>query len=356
MLIISHQGRTTRVEPRSFDQEADLQRYIYENPEAIPLDELGVEGRLHVLGREFPTSNGPVDALATDVDGNVYLIETKLFKNPDKRQVLAQVLDYGAAIWAGQPTVEQISAGLRVYADRNKLPVPEARLVAFLEADEETADGHLENVATALAEGRFTAIVLMDRLTDRLRDLIRFMNENSRFRILAVELDYYQHDGMEIVSPRVYGAETRRPVDGAGGGARGQWSREAFFERLQVEADSQTAAAVTRFFQFFEPLGKIHWGTGVASPSMIPYFLPGAKTKSPLYLRPDGVFVLKLKWVRTSPNGPVFMDTMMPLLQRTGLPMVEDRAGRIYWSADEWVPKQDELLGAVATALRAVTG
>lgn len=355
MLIISQQGRSTRIEPRSFTQEADLQRYIYDNPEAIPLDELGVDGRLHVLGREFPTSNGPVDALATDRDGSAYLIETKLFKNPDKRQVIAQVLDYGAALWAQQPDVGQLLAGLRVYAGRYKLEDPEAKLGAFLEADEEAAREHLAKVATELAEGKFTAIVLMDRLSDQFRDLIRFMNENSRFRILAVELDYYQHDGMEIVSPRLYGAETRRVADGATS-VRGQWSQEAFFERLQAESDAETRAAVTRFFTFFEPLGRIRWGTGIASPSMIPYFLPGSKTKSPLYLRPDGILVVKLEWVRSSANGPKFIETMQPLLNQIGLPMEEDRSGRIYWSFDQWVPKHEKILEALSRALEAVSG
>jgi len=117
-----------------------------------------------------------------------------------------------------------------------------------------------------------------------------------------------------------------------------------------------SAAAVTRFFEFFEPLGRIHWGSGAAKPSMIPYFLPGSKTKSPLYLKPDGVFVLKLRWVRNSPNGPPFMEAIAPLLHKTGLPMDEDKSGRIYWSADQWVPKQDALLGALAEALRAAFG
>ncbi len=30
---------------------------------------------------------------------NIYVIETKLYKNPDKRTVVAQALDYGAALW-----------------------------------------------------------------------------------------------------------------------------------------------------------------------------------------------------------------------------------------------------------------
>ena len=52
-----------------------------------------------MLAREFPTQAGPIDILAVDELGTLYVIETKLYRNPDKRNVVAQVLDYGAALW-----------------------------------------------------------------------------------------------------------------------------------------------------------------------------------------------------------------------------------------------------------------
>jgi RecB family endonuclease NucS len=52
------------------------------------------------LAREFSTKSGPIDALGVDKDGELYLIETKFYKNPDKRTVVAQVLDYGASLWS----------------------------------------------------------------------------------------------------------------------------------------------------------------------------------------------------------------------------------------------------------------
>lgn len=78
-----------------------MQNYIQENPEALPVYEIREDIRLFIIAREFPTKSGPIDALGIDKDGEVYIIETKLYKNPDKRLVVAQVLDYGAAVWAG---------------------------------------------------------------------------------------------------------------------------------------------------------------------------------------------------------------------------------------------------------------
>ena len=52
-----------------------------------------------MVAREFSTESGPIDALAIDKDGDIYVVETKLHKNPDKRTVVAQALDYGASLW-----------------------------------------------------------------------------------------------------------------------------------------------------------------------------------------------------------------------------------------------------------------
>jgi hypothetical protein len=209
-LIISKQGTTIRLEKQHFENEAALQQYIYDCPEAIPLDEVSAGAKLFVLGREFPTNSGRIDVLGTDQSGHPYIIETKLYKNPDKRLVLAQVLDYGAALWSNPPSAELLLEALREDAAKRHKSDPLERLAAFLDEDEGTSERQLTVIAEALSEGRFTAIILMDSLDQRLRHLINFLNDNSGFQLLAVELDYYRHEDSEIVSPRMFGVEARR--------------------------------------------------------------------------------------------------------------------------------------------------
>lgn len=226
-LIIRKEGMTIRLEKQPFENEAALQKYIYECPEAIPLDEVSPGAKLFVLAREFRTNNGPIDVLGTDQNGHPYIIETKLYKNPDKRLVLAQVLDYGAAIRTNPPSANLLLQTLREDAMKRHRDGPVERLRAFLESDTVSTEQHLAAIAQALSEGRFTAVVLMDRLSQQLRDLISFLNDNSRFQLLAVELDYYSHNGSEIVSPRLYGAEVRRNA-GVKDGSRDpdQWFKD----------------------------------------------------------------------------------------------------------------------------------
>ena len=56
--------------------------------------EIDEDIRVLILMREFPTNSGPIDALGVDANGNIYIVETKLYKNPDKRGCSA-----GVGLW-----------------------------------------------------------------------------------------------------------------------------------------------------------------------------------------------------------------------------------------------------------------
>jgi hypothetical protein len=99
-IIVSKSGKNASViERSSIEKEDYLQAYVYGNPDSIPIYEIKKDKKFLVVAREYETVSGPIDALAVDADGDIYIVETKLYKNPDKRKVIAQALDYGASIW-----------------------------------------------------------------------------------------------------------------------------------------------------------------------------------------------------------------------------------------------------------------
>jgi hypothetical protein len=94
-IIISRGGRSAiRLTPQPVRYEEFLQRFVQDNPSMLPLDEYREGISLAVLPRVFLTVSGPIDALATDQEGEMYLIGTKLYRNSDKRYDFPQVLDY----------------------------------------------------------------------------------------------------------------------------------------------------------------------------------------------------------------------------------------------------------------------
>jgi hypothetical protein len=60
--------------------------------------------------------------------------------------------------------------------------------------------------------GNFKFVVLMDTMHDQLKDLILYMNQNSKFDIYGVEVEYYKHEEYEIIIPKLFGAEVKKDV------------------------------------------------------------------------------------------------------------------------------------------------
>src|SRR4030042_1759060 len=207
-IIISKKGQTAqRLDKSDFEKEDYLQNYIHENPESIPVDEIEEDKKLLVVAREFPTESGPIDALAIDKDGDVYIVETKLYKNATKREVVAQALDYGASLWKH----------LNDFAEFIKLIDSEIQAKFHLTLEEKIKESFgieqdniqlmLDRMSSNLKEGNIKFVILMDSMDEQLKDLIIYVNQNRQFDIYAVQLEYYKFQEYEIMIPKIFGVE-----------------------------------------------------------------------------------------------------------------------------------------------------
>src|SRR3989339_186318 len=169
-IIISQDGKNAqKIDKSDFEKEGYLQNYIHENPESIPVYEIEEDKKLFVVAREFPTESGPIDALAIDKDGDIYVVETKLYKNPDKRTVVAQVLDYGATIWSYYKDFTEFLARLDMGTKKKFGVGVREKIKDFFQHEEELqTEELLEAVKANLNKGVFRFVVLMDHLEDRL--------------------------------------------------------------------------------------------------------------------------------------------------------------------------------------------
>jgi len=300
-IIISRNGeKAVSVERSSFDKEDYLQQYIYQNPESIPLSQLKEDVRLLILAREFPTNSGPIDAIGIDRDGDLYIVETKLYKNPDKRTVIAQALDYGAALWKHSDDFSEFVGILDNHARKVFGVTANEKIRDFFELSDEETEALVENTKRNLDEGKFKFVVLMDKLEDRLRDLILYVNQNSQFDVYAVELEYYKHDDYEIMIPRIFGAEVKK--DMSTGSTSVSWDWESFGRRLKEfgEDEAMAAKSIIDWAQenaiaigwtsskrgafipeFYSKEGKGFYPFAVTGDAMISWNAPHQKDKSP---------------------------------------------------------------------------
>lgn len=263
-LIITRGGKgATKIDPSDFEKEHDIQSYIHENPESVPLYDIKQDIRLLIVAREFSTDSGPIDALGFDLDGSIYLIETKLFRNADKRLVVAQVLDYGASLWHSYADFSDFTTALEASVQEKFKVSLNQRLKDFFGLDDEGVATLLESVRRNLHEGNFRFVVLMDKLHDRLKDLIVFLNQNSKFDIFAVELEYYKYEDYEIMIPKLFGAEVKKDVGISSSGPRHQWDEASFFEDAKQKNDKPTNDVLADLYEFSKQnADSIEWGTG----------------------------------------------------------------------------------------------
>lgn len=212
-IIVSQNGKNaSRLDKISFGLEDRLQQYIYDNPESIPLYDISEDIKLLILAREFNTQSGPIDAVGIDHQGQLYLVETKLYKNPDKRTVVAQVLDYGASLWKTMTSFDDFLIQLNTHVQNRFGLSTTEKIQEHFGLNDEQVQTVIEQMKTNLDEGNFKFVVLMDSIEDRLKDLIVYMNQNSKFDIYGVEMEYYRHQSFEILIPKLYGAQVKKDV------------------------------------------------------------------------------------------------------------------------------------------------
>lgn len=164
------------VSDRHYRDEAHLQKLLYENPELIPIEDLGEDARApKVVIREagLPGS-GNTDLIALDEAGGITVIECKLATNPEvKRKVIGQVLEYAAYLW--RMPYEELDAITRRREGKSLIELMSAAL------DEETrarwaADDFRTAIAESLQSGSLRLIVAVDSLNDELRRTVEYLN------------------------------------------------------------------------------------------------------------------------------------------------------------------------------------
>jgi hypothetical protein len=202
-----------------------------------------------------------------DADGNIYIVETKLYKNPDKRTVVAQVLDYGATIWSYYNDFTEFLARLDTGTKKKFGVGVREKIKDFFQHEEELqTEELLESVKTNLNKGIFRFVVLMDHLEDRLKDLILFINKNSQFDVYAVEIEYYKFDKHELMIPRIFGTEVKKDLSVASGSAsaRKKWDKDMYFAELKNSVSPEGYELSERLYNIVTKLGDVSFGTGTS--------------------------------------------------------------------------------------------
>jgi hypothetical protein len=202
------------------EHELQLQEQLKRQPELLPLEELGLVGPALVVGRESSLDSGRVDLVLLGNGGELAVVEFKTGpQNPDFRECLAQLLDYGSDLWG--MTLEEFEARVAQRYFRGPhcppgsvLPgasLDDAVVKMWGPAVDDAVDWR-ERLQAQLRDGSFHYIAVAQHFTPPVLRTLRYLNatmKSSRFS--AVELVRFSGGDHGAFEARVVAAAELRP-------------------------------------------------------------------------------------------------------------------------------------------------
>lgn len=282
-------GKLSAMRPAAPENEDTMQRLVAEYPEIIA----DRDGGLLLIKREQPIGDGlgdgrwSLDHLFVTRDAVPVLVELKRAVDTRlRREVVGQMLDYaanGTAYWQAG-TIAASFAETTLASGR----VPEEVLSEFLGAAAEPTSFWQQVDANFLA-GRVKLVFVADQVPRELARIVEFLNEQMKADVRAVELNWFEGDGVKAFVPRVIGESERAQAAKAAGAllpplSRDEWidkhlaplgvaTREAASRYVELVAETGGHAEVTRAqgsviavydlpHRVLYPLGLTRYGTG----------------------------------------------------------------------------------------------
>jgi len=252
-IIASKDGKKfEKIESTDFALEEKLQKLIHED-EIMKKIKLGPDEDLTLLtlAREFSTTSGPADVIAIDTEGNIYIIETKLKKNSDRREILAQIIDYAGAMWDEFRDFNKFEEKLKDNTSFSAKSLSELiRNSDFEIKSDLDIDDIIEKMKQNFERGEFKFVTVWDKRESKLTNAINYLNEKSKLTVYAVTFDYYKDDGLEILIPSVYGRESeKRSVVK---GKRPKWTIDTIHEEFKKNLSAKEYSAFEKLYEFLD--------------------------------------------------------------------------------------------------------
>jgi hypothetical protein len=179
---------------KSFN-EGWIQELIQKNPNILPVAEIEPAFTpLISIGKEVPTADGSIDNLFISPNGNLTIVETKLWRNPEaRRQVVGQIIDYAKEItrW----TYEDLDNRVRTY--NKKYRKEDSNIIdtikMFENIDDDDENKIVDKISRKMKRGEFLLLIVGDGIRESVEAMAEFINQTPQlhFTLALVELQTY---------------------------------------------------------------------------------------------------------------------------------------------------------------------
>lgn len=186
---------TVELAPARGRNERWLQDLVHRHPQCLPMEQVepGL-GRLVPVCLELPLRAGSVDNLMVTPEGNLVIVEVKLWRNPEaRRQVVAQALDYATAMF--ELDYEGLQAAVRK-AEFVGSEAPGCLYDLVDGADALPEEVFVDRVNRNLKDGRIVVLIVGDGIRSGMESLVSGLQAHASFHftVALVELPIYSRD------------------------------------------------------------------------------------------------------------------------------------------------------------------
>jgi hypothetical protein len=236
-------------QPRDEKNEKWIQRLIFEHSNLLPVTEFDESfAPLIPIGREVETASGKIDNFYISPMGRLTIVETKLWKNPEKhRTVVAQIIDYAKEVseWSYDELNNAILKSSRKSKSNANVSLDQI-VQPFLYESGLALTDFQERVMANLLNGEFLLLIVGDKISANVALLTEAIHgaPGLDFRLGLIELHLYPlKEGVDwplLVVPDIVG----RTVEETRGVIKIQFEKEK--PKIAVEISKEEITAETK--------------------------------------------------------------------------------------------------------------
>jgi hypothetical protein len=202
-LLIDHKEVLILERFEDFD-ELTIQNLVFNTPDCLPISDIDESfNPLVPICTELRTPVGPLDVFMATPNGDLAIIETKLWRNPEaRRKVVAQILDYANELsnWNYEDLQREVNRNLKLKGN-SLFNIISNRYPDDIINESEFVD----NISRNLRKGKFLLLIVGDGIKEGAVSITEFLSTSGHlnFTFGMVELTIYKIDNKrQIVLPR----------------------------------------------------------------------------------------------------------------------------------------------------------
>lgn len=280
---------TTKIDGIDKNDESLLERLIFENPELFPVEEIAGESTWIPLATQVHIEeHGTLDILATDNNGNIYVVECKLKYNVgDMKTIRGQITDYAAGLWSkaysnnpDDAKFDNFWAWFCTKIEKNSDAKQKLEVIlenAGVVDVEQTIDMMQKN----FQDNKMILIYAVDRITQGIRDAVEWhniaVNPEHNYPTFALEVRKYEEEEGELIVAETFPLNLKELQRKIGTKSKRVKNDKQSWTDALKKKNLEEENKIIEFADKLEELvkkdgGEIDWGSGAINPRMMPKF------------------------------------------------------------------------------------